>query len=166
MPYTVLHNHTSPDSAYVVDDYPYGFRLRCKIRYWIETREGYGQRFMSQTSNPKHNDSWNKPKGGTYTTFLLMVLDDQNHCVPYGFHYPSPEDFYKCRADKVYPQLDHNEKVRFDTLERLSRLRAADSWRKFDAALELVKLNGFGKEKYPEIYRDTYNLIERYLQTC
>lgn len=35
----VLSGHTSPETAYVVDDYPYGFRLRCKIRYWIETKK-------------------------------------------------------------------------------------------------------------------------------
>ena len=29
---TVLTGHTSPETAYVVSDYPYGFRLRCQIR--------------------------------------------------------------------------------------------------------------------------------------
>jgi hypothetical protein len=47
-----LAGHTSPDTAFVVDDYPYGFRLRTKIRYWIETKKGFGQRFCSQTLNP------------------------------------------------------------------------------------------------------------------
>ena len=28
--------HISPETAYVIDDYPYGFRLRCRIRYWLE----------------------------------------------------------------------------------------------------------------------------------
>jgi hypothetical protein len=30
---TILPDHTTPETAYVVDDYPYGFTLRCKIRY-------------------------------------------------------------------------------------------------------------------------------------
>jgi hypothetical protein len=31
----LLLGHVDADSAYVVDDYPYGGRLRCRIRYWI-----------------------------------------------------------------------------------------------------------------------------------
>jgi hypothetical protein len=71
-----LLNHESPDTAYIVNDYPYGFRLRTKIRYWIETKKGFGQRFVSQTLNPKNN-KWNAPKKGNYTTILLMGLDEK-----------------------------------------------------------------------------------------
>ena len=71
-----LTGHESEESAYIVNDYPYGFRLRTKIRYWIETKKGFGQRFISQTLNPK-NGKWNAPKKGNYTTILLMGLDDQ-----------------------------------------------------------------------------------------
>ena len=68
---TILPNtHTSPESAYVVDDYPYGFRLRCRIRYWIETDPKHGCRMVSQTSNPKRPGLvWNKPKASTYCRF-------------------------------------------------------------------------------------------------
>jgi hypothetical protein len=34
----ILTDHTSPETAYLVEDYPYGFRLRCQIRYWLEYR--------------------------------------------------------------------------------------------------------------------------------
>ena len=81
----VLHGHTSPETAYVVEDYPYGFRLRCKIRYWIETRPGFGQRFMSQTTNPKRDgEVWNKPKGSTYAVRCVLVLDDIGHVSSVG----------------------------------------------------------------------------------
>ena len=73
-----LLGHTSPETAYVVADYPYGYRLRTQIRYWLETRKGYGQRLMSQTLNPK-TGQWNKPKAGTYNVLAVMVLDDQEH---------------------------------------------------------------------------------------
>ena len=68
-----LVGHVSPETAYVVDDYPYGFRLRCKIRYWVETKLGFGQRFVSQTTNPKKpGEVWNKPKAGTYSPLVVM----------------------------------------------------------------------------------------------
>lgn len=76
----LLHEHTSADTAYVVDDYPYGFRLRCKIRYWLEYNKAHGWRFVSQTTNPKAGDRWNKPRASTYVKFgAAMFLDEQEH---------------------------------------------------------------------------------------
>jgi hypothetical protein len=79
----LLKNHVSPETAYVVADYPYGFRLRCKIRYWLEYNPKHGFRFMSQTTNPKRpqlGDPWNKPKASTYYKFgAAMFLDDNDH---------------------------------------------------------------------------------------
>ena len=76
---TPLYGHTSESSAYVVDDYPYGFRERTKIRYWLEHKPKKGWRFMSQTLNPK-TQRWNKPKASTYTDWgAAMYLDDKGH---------------------------------------------------------------------------------------
>jgi hypothetical protein len=78
----VLKGHTSQETAYVVDDYPYGFRLRCKIRYWLEYRKGagFGFRLVSQTTNPKvAGEVWNKPKASTYCMLAVMGLDEQEH---------------------------------------------------------------------------------------
>lgn len=77
----ILSGHVSPETAYVVDDYPYGFRLRCKIRYWLEYAPRKGFRFVSQTTNPKvAGEIWNKPKASTYASMgAAMFLDDSNH---------------------------------------------------------------------------------------
>lgn len=89
----LLFGHTSSETAYVVADYPYGFRLRCKIRYWLEYKANKGFRFVSQTTNPKkfglidHGNGnvsrmevWNKPKASTYTRFGgAMYLDENDH---------------------------------------------------------------------------------------
>jgi len=74
-----LYGHTSPDTAFTVDNYPYGFRLRTQIRYWIESKDAKngGQRFVSQTINPK-TGRWNKPKAGTYSPVLVMREDTSN----------------------------------------------------------------------------------------
>lgn len=70
-----LFGHMSEDTALVVDDYPYGFRLRTTIRYWIETTKN-GDRFVSQTMNPK-TGRWNKPKKSTYSEVMVMVRDPE-----------------------------------------------------------------------------------------
>lgn len=76
----LLTGHTSAETAYVVDDYPYGFRLRCKIRYWLEFHPRHGFRLVSQTTNPKRGNVWNKPKVSTYCKFGgAMLLDDNGH---------------------------------------------------------------------------------------
>ena len=77
----ILSGHTSPETAFVVDDYPYGFRLRCQIRYWLEYAPKKGFRLWSQTSTPKRPGRvWNKPKSSTYQRFAgAMFLDDLGH---------------------------------------------------------------------------------------
>lgn len=78
----VLSGHVSPETAYLVEDYPYGFRLRCQMRYWIEFKRGHGFRLMAQTSNPKRDNLvWNKPKASTYSPLMVLGLDEQNHVV-------------------------------------------------------------------------------------
>lgn len=77
----VLKGHVSAETAYVVDDYPYGYTLRCKIRYWLEFHPKRGFRFVSQTTNPKAAvERWNKPKASTYNqTPAVMYLDAEGH---------------------------------------------------------------------------------------
>lgn len=75
-PNLILHGHTDEASAYVVDDYPYG-RARTQKRYWIESVPKRGDRFCSQTLNPKTNQ-WNKPKKGTYSSALALYLERQD----------------------------------------------------------------------------------------
>lgn len=73
-----LLGHNSPETAYLVADYPYGFRLRTQIRYWIETKAGHGQRVMSQTRNPKRaGQPWNAPKGSTYAPVKALALNPE-----------------------------------------------------------------------------------------
>jgi len=84
----ILNNHISAETAYVVADYPYGFRLRCQVRYWLDSDPKRGTRLMTQTSNPKLSTLvWNKPKASTYCRFGgAMFLDDNGHVHWSGLH--------------------------------------------------------------------------------
>lgn len=79
----ILSGHTTQETAYLVEDYPYGFTLRCKIRFWLEFKKGHGYRLVSQTTNPKKSSQfheiWNKAKASTYMPIGVMFLDDDNH---------------------------------------------------------------------------------------
>lgn len=75
----LIYNHNSESTSFLVSDYPYGFRLRCKIRYWIESTK-HGDRFCSQTTNPRANgEVWNKPKKSTYYKMIFMFINSENH---------------------------------------------------------------------------------------
>jgi hypothetical protein len=78
---TLLPNtHISPETAYIVENYPYG-GLRCTMRYWLEYTPKKGFRLWSQTTNPKRGNIWNKPKASTFARFGgAMYLDSNGHC--------------------------------------------------------------------------------------
>ncbi len=127
---TVLNGHNSPETAYIVEDYPYGFTLRCKIRYWIERRKGFGMRFVSQTTNPKRPvETWNKPKAGTYASLVVMLRDESNgHISNDSIHFSTgPDNFIKFRA-AYYDQLTPEDQALFDALESASRKMNPNSW--------------------------------------
>lgn len=73
---TDTYNHI--DKALEVKDYPYGFRLRTSIFYWIETKKGKGDRFCTRTINPK-NGKFNAPKCSTYSPYLYLQTDEKGH---------------------------------------------------------------------------------------
>jgi hypothetical protein len=76
-----LYGYTSEEKSYLVPDYPYGFRKRTEIRYWIEENKKKGRRFVSQTLDPDRR-RWNKPKASTYTESpAVMYLDEKGHVV-------------------------------------------------------------------------------------
>lgn len=92
-----IYGHNDETTAYVVEDYPYGFKLRCKIRYWLEHVPSKGVRMCSQTTNPKKGNIWNKPVKSTYASIAgCMYTDEKGHVHWTGVHaYSTLADFQK-----------------------------------------------------------------------
>lgn len=129
-----IYGHTSPETAYVVDDYPWGFRLRTTIRYWIESKPGKvgGQRFMSQTINPK-TGLWCKPKAGIYYEVIVLYLDENKHvkhelvyindergdveCFSHT-HWDKLDDFQRDQMAKVTKWMDLNDRLEWSCTDR------------------------------------------------
>jgi hypothetical protein len=102
--YTQLIGHTSPETAYVVSNYPWGFRLRTEQRYWIESKTKNGQRLMTQTKNPK-NGVWCKAKASTYDEVcILLKQNDNGHVKCTGLSMHSNEAY--CNEFSSKYQLD------------------------------------------------------------
>lgn len=79
----ILNGHTSFETAYKVENYPYGFRLRTSIFFWIETTKKRGDRFCSCTIDPR-NGRVNKPKKSTYSPFKYMFIDENTGYVEHS----------------------------------------------------------------------------------
>lgn len=128
---TPLRGHVSAETAYVVNDYPYGFRLRCRIRYWLEEKKGHGTRLVSQTTNPKQGNDWtNKPKASTYSTglaFLYLNADGHVAWVTQGVN--EAHRFADIRAQF---DLNEEENKTLDLLEKISRKLQPTTWAKLD----------------------------------
>jgi hypothetical protein len=127
-PIRLLSGRVSPETAYLVEDYPYGRRLRCRVRYWIDTPTAGAyrgaQRLLHQTTDPRRpGQPWNKPRGSTYALRTWMYLDDQDHMQhtglsPYGL---DPHRDAWLRLTGVYQQLNDEDRDIYDTLLGASR---------------------------------------------
>jgi hypothetical protein len=143
-PVQILRGHVNKESAFVVDDYPYGFRLRCKIRYWLE-HNSRGTRFVSQTTNPKVAvEVWNKPKASTYAVapdLTVMFKDEQGHVNWTSVNgYAWPEHVQTFR-DQVGALLNAEELARLDKIERFLRRLSPESWADWDTKQAAKKGN-------------------------
>jgi len=82
--------HNNENTALIIENYPYGFRLKTKIKYWIETDKKKGDRFVSQTLNPKTN-KWNNPKKSVYNSVMVLTRDNENGHISYIGLYPTTD---------------------------------------------------------------------------
>lgn len=83
----------------VVENYPYGFK-RTQIRYWNESVKNKGDRFVSQTLNPKTNQ-WNKPKKSTYNAVNVVYEDSKGHITYNGLYRSADKEDYQKFMDFI-----------------------------------------------------------------
>jgi len=97
---TILNPQPTEDNPVVVDNYPYGFK-RTEIRYWVESVKKKGDRFVSQTLNPK-TQVWNKPKKSTYNAVNIVYRDESNQHIEYFALWRSTDaDAYKRFMERI-----------------------------------------------------------------
>lgn len=102
-----LFGHEDENTAYLVEDYPWGFKLRTQQRHWVETKKGYGQRHVTQTLNPK-NGKWCKPKKSTYAQIVVLFLEDETgylRSYHYSIAYTGQEELDKFLSLVPYEKL-------------------------------------------------------------
>lgn len=133
MPHQILSAHTSFESAFLVEDYPYGRTLRCQRKCWIETAfkgAKVGQmRFVACTTNPKNpGKTWNKPHASQYSDFLIMYLDSETGYVQTaGVNISCWSEVEKFKA-LWYEMLTPEQRTCFDKVEQRARQLNSITW--------------------------------------
>lgn len=87
-----LYNHTSFETAYIVQDWPWGYKLRTEKRFWIESNKN-GDREISQTLDPR-TGKWCAPKKSTYRPVLILFTHGQGN-------YLGSEGIYQYDNEKI-----------------------------------------------------------------
>lgn len=173
---TVLHGHVSPETAYLVNDYPYGRTLRCQMRYWLQTAtkgQYRGQtRLMRQSTNPKRGDALNPPKAwGQYSHFMVMYLDptqqnrqgeDYVRTMACGF-WLSPTFHARMTLTGALQQLTDEQRARYTTLLNISQGEANKrSWAEWDTLLGAVRQH-VAEHRQPPQRTDNGIMLDRYV---
>jgi hypothetical protein len=93
-----LYGHVSAETAYLVEDYPWGFRLRTQQRHWIESidKSTGGERHCVQTMDPR-TGKWCAVKKSTYSDICILALDEQGHVTSTCLRM----NIYRSRDDKL-----------------------------------------------------------------
>lgn len=136
---TFLTGHTSRETAYLIESYPYG-RLRCKMLIWIETNNRGEQREVRQTENPK-TMRWNNPKKSTYSDLMFLYKDhaDNDHIKTYSvsYNYGSAEEIkenYQIIKDNNLPMSEIQQKNMKYALIQLTYSNLQWTYRKYEPA--------------------------------
>lgn len=135
-PVQVLHGHISRDTAYVVEEDPFGRYGRCRIRYWIDTatagvHQGQ-QRLIRQKSNPAYGrEKWNRPKRDRYVELAVLYLNDSDHvrCFTVTEHLSAIGDAY-IHLMGIYEQLDDTQRARYQEILSVAQ-QNPESWHEF-----------------------------------
>lgn len=144
-----LYGHTSEATAYLVDDYPYGFRERSQIRYWLEHKAKKGWRFVAQTKNPK-TGRWNKPKESTYTEFAAAMFSDERGHVHWDGVGPYSDEHKVLAFVRAFPDADLSE------LRKIVPLKQTYLQGRIDGAI-IMTINGVKQPMSPAEVERTEN---------
>jgi hypothetical protein len=73
-----LFNHVTPETAFVISQFPYAHGVYTRARYWVETKPAYGQRIMYQYENPAALGTWFKAKTEGYFDICILEVDNSD----------------------------------------------------------------------------------------
>ena len=110
----IMKQQPTEENPHIVNSYPYG-RLRCICKFWIESNEKRGDRWVKQTQNPK-TLVWNKPKKSTYSGVMVAYLDEEGHATYKSLWTGTDSEKYKEFIEFVGDSITLN-KIQLDRMK-------------------------------------------------
>lgn len=155
---SVLVGYTSQQAAYEVDNYPWGFRLKTKKYYWIESKKGAGDRLGSYTIDPKTGRAC-KPKYSTYNTFMYLYIDSETGYIEHGAIDSYKHDEFQARFEFILNKIgvEYLSDVQKENI-RINHLQHT----KMNAAYQAAR---YSDEKKPEFIQWAKNTL-KHIYTC
>ena len=123
----LLYSAKSFETAYVVEDWPWGYTLKTECRFWIETTSR-GDRFCKQTKNPK-TGKWCKPKKSTYDAVAILTKDNDGKIFYLNLDNYASEDRIANFISKIdYERLSDQQKKQICKLNAWANVMSKVTW--------------------------------------
>ena len=90
------YNETNP---LIIKNYPYGFK-KTQIKVFIESVKNKGDRYITQTQNPK-TLKWNNPKKSIYNAVMVLISKENGHISYLGLYSSTSKEDYEQFINKV-----------------------------------------------------------------
>jgi len=118
-----IYNKNSFDNSLEVSNYPWGFKLKTKRKYWIESNKTQGDRLCFCTLNPK-TEKWCAVKKSTYNAVELLYIADNGYIKSDGIYkYGVNEEEIKNFLSEVdYEQLNDLQKKQILKLKAMNKV--------------------------------------------
>jgi len=124
----LLYNAKSFDTAYIIEDWPWGYTLKTECRFWIETTKN-GDRLCKQTMNPK-TGKWCKPKKSTYEAVEVLAITDEGKVTSVGIGKYADEDRIANALDQTidFNLLNDQQKKQICKLNAWANVMSKVTW--------------------------------------
>ena len=118
-----IYKKNSFDNSLEVSNYPWGFKLKTKRKYWIESNKTQGDRLCFCTLNPK-TEKWCAVKKSTYNAVELLYIADNGYIKSDGIYkYGVNEEEIKNFLSEVdYEQLNDLQKKQILKLKAMNKV--------------------------------------------
>jgi len=112
-----IFGHTDEATALEVKNYPWGFRLRTSIFYWIETVPKKGDRFCHYTIDPRNGRKCT-PKKSTFSNIAVMGTDENGHV-----KFSGVTIYTKAEAREEFIKAIGEQNLNAEQIKQLKQLR-------------------------------------------
>jgi len=151
-----IYNAVDFDTAIEVNNYPWGFRLKTKVKYWIESNNK-GDRLIKQTLNPKTNE-WCKPKKSTYSEAMVMTSKQENDKT--FISYEQISNFSNIKEVSLFENT-HKNHLTDRQLKKICKLKSFHGVME-DVKIEFVNTTSMTKQEQ-EDHNKKQRSVENYL---